>query len=213
MRPSTRLLVSLGLLGAALVFLQLRSTGEAVPVRKPLAELPTTLGVWQGREATLLEGDTLAVLKATDYVIRRYVDDGGRSLWLYVGYWDTQRKGVQIHSPRNCLPGGGWEPLEASRIEIPVAGVARPLTVNRFVIQKERDQQLVLYWYLAQGQPVAGEVEARVVMVRNAIVRNRSDGAIVRVSSPVQGSVAETTDRLVRYVQTLYPALSAYLPS
>ncbi|PYM67066.1 MAG: EpsI family protein, partial [Candidatus Rokuibacteriota bacterium] len=193
MKPSTRLLVSLGLLGATLVLLHLRGIGEAVPLRKPLAELPTALGAWQGREATLLEGDVLAVLKVTDYVIRRYVDEKGRSVWLYAGYWEAQRKGIMPHSPRNCLPGGGWEPLEASRLDIPVAGSARPLTVNQFVIQKERDQQVVLYWYVAQGQPVAGEIEARVAMVRNGIFRNRTDGALVRVSSPVYGSVAETT--------------------
>lgn len=212
MKLSGRLLVSAGLLVATLIGLQLRSTGEAVPLRKPLAGFPTILGEWQARESTLLDGNTLQILRPTDYLVRREVDPAGRSLWLYIGYWDTQRKGAAPHSPKNCLPGGGWEPLEASTMAVPVRAGAPPLVVNRYVLQKERAQQVVLYWFDAQGRAVAGEMEAKVEMVRSAILRNRTDGAIVRVSSPVYGSVGETTERLTRYVQTLYPVLGDYLP-
>ena len=212
MNHPVRVVISVALLVGALLFLQLRSRGEAVPLRKSLDSFPTVVGEWQGRESTIFDADILNVLKVKDYIVRRYVDSAGRSLWLYVGYWDSQRKGVMPHSPRNCLPGSGWEPLEASRLDIAVAGLPDPLTVNRFVIQKERDQQVVLYWYVAQGRPVVGEVEARVAMMRSAMFRNRTDGALVRVSSAVHGSIAETTDRLVQYVQTVYPLLDAYLP-
>jgi len=209
---TARLLVSGALLAATLVGLQLRSTGEAVPLRRPLASFPTALGEWQARETSPLDVDTLQVLRPADYLVRRDVDKAGRSLWLYIGYWDSQRKGAQPHSPKHCLPGGGWEPLEASTISIPLGAGAAPLVVNRFLLQKEAQQQLVLYWFDAQGRAVAGEVEAKVEMVRSAIFRNRTDGAIVRVSSPVYGSVAQTTERLVRYVQALYPVLGDYLP-
>jgi EpsI family protein len=209
---TARLLVSAGLLAATFVGLQFRGTGEAVPLRKPLASFPTVLGEWRARETTALDVDTLQVLRPTDYVVRREVDQAGRSLWLYIGYWDSQRKGSVPHSPKNCLPGGGWEPLEASTLTIPLGGSAAPLVVNKFLIQKERDQQVVLYWFDAQGRAVAGEIDAKVEMVRSAIFRNRTDGAIVRVSAPVYGSVAETSARLTRYVQALYPVLHDYLP-
>jgi EpsI family protein len=212
MKITGRLVVSAGLLVATLVGLQFRVTGEAMPLRKPLAGFPTTLGEWQARETSLLDGDTLQVLRPTDYLVRREVDASARNLWLYIGYWDSQRKGAQPHSPKNCLPGGGWEPLEASTLTIPLGAGVAPLAVNRFLLQKEREQQVVLYWFDAQGRAVAGEVEAKVEMVRSAIFRNRTDGAIVRVSSPVYGSVAETTERLTRYVQALYPVLHDYLP-
>ena len=84
--------------------------------------------------------------------------------------------------------------------------------MNRYVIQKDRDQQVVLYWYHSQGQAIAGEVPARIAMVKSAIFRNRTDGAIVRVTSPVHGSVRETSARLVAYIQALYPILGSYLP-
>lgn len=212
MRRSVRAAVSCALLLGTLLVLQLRSTGEAVPIRTSLDAFPAALGDWQGREATVFEVEVLNVLKVKDYLMRRYVDPAGRSLWLYIGYWDTQRKGAQPHSPKNCLPGSGWEPLEASRVTIPLLPPHAPITVNRFLIQKGRDQQLVVYWYHQQGRAIAGEVPARIEMVKNAILRNRTDGALVRVSSPVYGSAAETSRHLVAYIQTLYPILGEYLP-
>jgi len=199
------------LLGALLV-LQFRSTGEAVPIRKSFDTFPSTVGTWQERQSNNLDLEIVNLLKVNDYVMRRYVDRDGRTLWLYIGYWATQRKGAQIHSPRNCLPGGGWEPIEASRVVVTLPAPYAAIEVNRYLIQKDRDQQVVLYWYQSQGKAVAGELDAKIEMVRSAIIRNRTDGALVRVSAPVSCGVAETTDGLVRYVQALYPLLAEYLP-
>jgi EpsI family protein len=211
-RLPVRVALTAGLLVAGLLVLHLRGTGEAVPIRQPLDRFPAAVGEWQGREATILDVDILNVLRVKDYLMRRYADPAGRSVLLYIGYWDSQKKGAAPHSPRNCLPGSGWEPLEASELVVPLAAPHPPITVNRYVIQKERAVQVVLYWYQAQGQAVAGEVAARIAMVKNSIVRNRTDGALVRVSSPVYGSIPETTERLTRYAQALYPILGQYLP-
>ena len=213
MSTGARVLVSLGLLVGTLTLLQFRSTGEAVPIRRSLATLPTRIGEWQGRESALLDAPTLDILRPTDYLVRRHVDRAGRSAWLYIGYWDSQRRGAQPHSPKNCLPGGGWEPLEAGTLTIPLPPPHASLVVNRFIIQKDREQQVVLYWYEAQGRPVSSEIDARVQMLRSAILRNRTDGAIVRVTSYAQGGAEETTRRLVEYIQALYPVLSEYIPA
>jgi EpsI family protein len=212
MSQAARASVSLAILLAALLVLQLRSTGEAVPIRKPLDSFPTTLGQWQGRRGTIFGTDILSKLKLTDYVMRIYVDGAGRGLNLYIGYWDTQRKGASIHSPKNCLPGAGWEPLEASLLTIALPAPYPPITVNRYVIQKDRDQQVVFYWYQSQGQVIAGEVPARIAMVKSAMIHNRTDGAIVRVMSPTYGNARETSERLVAYVQAIFPILGDYLP-
>jgi EpsI family protein len=213
MSQAARVSVSLAILLAALLVLQLRSTGEAVPLRKALDSFPTTLEEWQAREGTILGAEILGKLKLTDYVLRDYVDGAGRELYFYIGYWDTQRKGAVIHSPKNCLPGKGWEPVEASLVTIPLRPPHPPIIVNRYLVQRDREQMVVLYWYHAQGSAIAGEVPARIAMVKSALLRNRTDGAVVRVMSPVYGSARETSDRLIAYVQTLYPALGDYLPS
>lgn len=212
MTLSVRAAVAGVLLLGALVVLQFRSTGEAVPIRKGFDTFPPTIATWQERQSSNLDLEIVNLLKVNDYVMRRYVNRDGRTLWLYIGYWSTQRKGAQIHSPRNCLPGGGWEPIEASRLVVPLPGGRAPIEVNRYLIQKDRDQQVVLYWYQSQGKAVAGELAAKIEMVRSAITRNRTDGALVRVSAPVSGGLAETTDSLARYVQALYPVLAEYLP-
>jgi EpsI family protein len=212
MKQPVRVGLSLSLLIGALLVLHLRSPGEAVPIRKSLDSFPSAVGAWQAREGVLLEPDILNVLKAKEYLLRRDQDPSGRSVWLFIAYWDTLRKGVTPHSPRNCLPGSGWEPLEASMVTIPLPQPFAPIMVNRYLIQKDRDQQVVLYWYQSQGRAIAGEMAARVQLVKNSIARHRTDGAIVRVSSPVYGSVQDTSDRLVRYVQAMYPVLGEYLP-
>jgi EpsI family protein len=212
MTQAARMGVAAGLLVGALVVLHLRSTGEAVPVRKSLDTFPIALGVWHEQRSASLEGEVLNILKVNDYLMRQYADRQHRYIWLYVGYWATQRKGAQIHSPQNCLPGAGWEPVEASRLTIDLPAPYQPIVVNRYLIQKDRDLQVVLYWYQARGQAVASELRARIEMVRSAIVSNRTDGALVRISTPIYGNAQEATERLVRYVQTLYPVLGDYLP-
>lgn len=208
-----RVVASCVLLGVALLVLQFRSAGEAVPLRKSLDAFPVTVGDWHVQTAASLDPEVINLLKVNDYVLQRYVDGGGRSVWLYVAYWATQRKGgAQIHSPQNCLPGSGWEPVEASKLVIPLAA-AVPITVNRYLVQKDRSQQVVLYWYHSQGTDVAGEVQAKIAMVQNAFLNNRTDGALIRISAPVQGTLQETTERLIQYVQSVYPILGEYLPN
>jgi EpsI family protein len=212
MKAFTRVAVSVILLAGTLLLLSIRSSGEAVPIRRPLDRFPAALGMWEEREKSTLEPKIIRNLKLNDYLVRRYVDPAGRSLWVYIGYWETQRKNAQIHSPRNCLPGHGWEPLEASRVTVSLPAPDGSITVNRYLIQKEQDQQIVFYWYQSQGRAIPGEIEARISMIRNAAARNRTDGALVRISSPVYGSVAETTTALAAYVQTIYPVLRDFLP-
>jgi len=207
-----RLGVSSALLVAAFLFLQTRSSGEAIPIHHPLATLPLSIGNWQGQEDTTMEESILQILKLDDYVMRRYVDLGGHSLWVYIGYWETQRRGAQIHSPKHCLPGGGWEPLEARTVTIPIPTQPQPLEVNHYVIQKDSYRQLVLYWFQSQGRATASEVNAKLQLLSNSLFHNRTDGALVRLISPVSGSVEETFNRQVQYVQALYPLLGEFLP-
>src|SRR5262249_6184876 len=212
MKQPARVGLSLALLLSALLVLQLRSSGEAVPIRKSLDSFPNGIGQWQAREGVLLDLDTLNALRAKDYLMRRDQDPRGWSVFLFIAYWDSQRKGAQPHSPKNCLPGSGWEPLEASMVTIPLPRPWAPITVNRYLIQKDRDQQIVFYWYQSQGKAIAGEMAARMQMLRDSMGRHRTEGALVRISSAVYGSVQDTSDRLEKYIQAMYPVLSEYLP-
>jgi len=208
-----RALLSFSLLLGGFLFVQFRSRGELVPIHKSLEDFPTQVENWNGQEDTILDEETLNILKLKDYIMRRYVNSAGNSLGLYIGYWDTQRKGAQIHSPKHCLPGGGWEPLEAKQVTIPLDHPPGHLEVNRYLLQKDRYQQLVVYWFQSRGLAVANEFDAKLQLVKNAILHNRTDGALIRIISPVSGSVDEAFERQAAYIRAIYPLLNEFLPN
>jgi EpsI family protein len=148
-----------------------------------------------------------------------YVSPDRAGLSLYVGYYNSQRQGDSIHSPLNCLPGAGWEPLSKSFVKIPVtmAGRTTEIDANRYIIQKGLDRQLVLYWYQSHGRTVASEYWSKFYLIRDAVRLNRTDAALVRVIVPIvpNRDGAETTaeTQAMDFVGSMFPVLSNYLPS
>jgi EpsI family protein len=206
------------LLGAA--YIATASKTETVPPRSPLATFPFKVGAWSGENRPDFAPDILAVLGVDEYLTRLYASPNGRVADLYIGYYESQRQGDSIHSPMNCLPGAGWSPL--SRDYLPVAvqdatGAQRTVTVNRYVIEKGLDQQIVLYWYQSHGRVVANEYRSKVLMVYDAVRLNRSDAALVRVITPRMSSApaeeAAATAAAVDFVKSMFPLLDRYLPS
>lgn len=213
-----RLVVLSALLLTTAGYLRAASAPELVLPRESLSRLPTTLGSWTGAQAPDLDNEVLEVLGVDDYVTRVYEEAGAPvdarlPVGLYIGYYTSQRQGDTIHSPMNCLPGAGWQPVRTGTLALDVAGATR--TVNRVVIQKGELRQVVLYWYQGRGRVVANEYWSKAYLVWDAATRRRSDGALVRVISPV--ATGETGDeaaerRVVSFAQALYPELPRFLP-
>ncbi len=131
---------------------------------------------------------------------------------LYVGYYQSQRQGSTIHSPKNCLPGAGWQPMKSDHITIPV-GAGDLIEVNKVMIEKGIEKQVVLYWYQSRGRVIASEYWAKIYLVLDAIGMNRTDGALVRVISPVVDSERMAEQQAVDFVKELYPLLGRHLPA
>ncbi len=209
-------LCSLFLLSAVLVASATKS--EQVPPRTPLATFPLQIGEWSGQDLPAFEQEILDVLGVDEYVTRAYRSQNGYST-LYIGYYGSQRQGDTIHSPLNCLPGSGWEPLSKTYQSIPVNTSAGPstITVNEYMIRKGLDQQVVLYWYQSHGRVIANEYRSKIFMVYDAVRLNRTDAALVRVMSPRLGlgenAVQEARDRAVTFVKAMFPLLDKYVPS
>ena len=205
------------LLGAGVI--AKASKTEQVPARSPFTGFPLQIGPWQGRNNAPLTKEVLDVLGADDYMTR-YYHDGRNVASLYVGYYESQRQGDTIHSPLNCLPGAGWQPLSKSYLPISVvdsAGNSSEITVNRYVIEKGLDRQVVLYWYQSHGRVVANEYRSKVYMIWDAARLNRSDAALVRVTSPrlapgADGEAAADA-AAVAFVKAMFPHLGKFLPS
>lgn len=189
-------------------------SGETRAPRRPLVEFPSEVGGWRqsGRDVRF-DAATEAVLRADDYVSRDYVSaDGATPASLYVGYYETQRKGATYHSPLNCLPGSGWILNDPGRVEIKPADGSHAFEANRFIIEHGSDRQLMIYWYQGRGRAVASEYVDKAYTVFDSIRRRRSDGSMVRVLVPVRGSEKEALERATQFASQVEPQLSAYVP-
>lgn len=195
---------------------------EVVPPRAPLAQFPMTLGSWRGIQEPPFEPSILRILGVDEYLTRAYFGPSRVGVGLYIGYYGSQRQGDTMHSPMNCLPGAGWEAVSNRRTSIRVGAGdgqrgASEILVNRYVVRKGLERQLVLYWYQAHGRVVASEYWSKFYLIGDAIRLNRTDGALVRVISPILGETEEDEARAeavgVTFVQAMFPLLSDYLPS
>jgi EpsI family protein len=192
---------------------------EVVPPRQPLDAFPTLMGQWQGRNDTPLTEKELQVLGADDYLLRSYFEPS-RAASLYIGYWASQKRGDAVHSPLNCLPGSGWQPMSKRPLRLDVqdgGGRRREIQVNRYVIQKGLDRQMVLYWYQSHGRVIDSEYWGKFYLVADSVRMGRSDTAIVRVVAPIRGSdpAAETEAErnATQFVQQLFPLLDDFIPA
>jgi EpsI family protein len=199
------------LLGQTALFYS-ASRGEITPKAPPLSGFPTSLGAWTMFREGVVEKDTLDVLKADDVLTRVYQNPVTRTgADLFIAYFRTQRAGQAPHSPKNCLPGSGWQPEESGRVRIPIA--SESIEVNRYLVSNGSDTSLVLYWYQSQGRVIAGEFAAKFYLVADSIRHHRSDTALVRVIVPVSRGDVAASDQIARdFVESMYPALRGYLP-
>lgn len=149
------------------------------------------------------------------YVLRMYAPEGASeaeaAFSVYVGYYEQQSQGNTIHSPKNCLPGGGWEPLVSSRERIAMPGGEVP--VNRYLIGNKNARALVLYWYQGRGRVEANEYAVKWHLLRDQAVLGRSDEALVRVIVPVTTNEDEAYKLAVQVVRTLVPSVYRALPA
>jgi EpsI family protein len=192
---------------------------EPVPVRTAFEQFPMQIGEWRGTSLPPISDSIMSILRVDDYVNRVYSAPGRYGAGLYIGYYRSQRQGDSIHSPLNCMPGAGWEPVSQKPLSISVqnAGTESSISVNRYVIQKGIDRQLVLYWYQSHGRVVANEYWSKFYLVRDAVRLNRTDAALVRVIVPIpsnlEGSESKAEEQAVEFVHSMFPLLSTYLPS
>ena len=218
MNRTVRLLIVSVLLAGTAGYLASATRAEPVPVRETLESCPVNIAEWRGRPGAPFDQRTLEVLGVDEYLNRVYTADGA-PVGLYVGYYGSQRQGDTMHSPLNCLPGAGWTPVSFARMPLAVpstSGTAPAdvsIEVNRYVVEKGLDRQVVLYWYQSHGRVVASEYWGKIYLVLDAIRTNRTDGALVRIVAPVITTEEEAEARATRFARELYPLLGRYLPS
>ena len=177
-----------------------------------LTAFPASVQSWRTIQEGVIDQDTRDILKADDLMSRVYgSSEGGAE--LFIAYFKTQRQGQSPHSPKNCLPGSGWQtvPAETGRVDVPVAGGS--IHINRYVVAKGDFQSVVYYWYQSQGRVIADEFAAKFYLVSDSIRHHRSDTALVRVVVPIRQNQTQKAEKTgVDFIQTFYPVVKSYLP-
>jgi EpsI family protein len=185
---------------------------EAKVAREPLSSFPNDVGEWSGTDQAI-PAPMLRNLGVDEHLMRRF-SDGKESIWLYLGYYNNQMEGAVPHSPRHCYPGSGFTPIKADTITIPVNYPGkREIRPNRYVFAKGMQREVVIYWYQSRGRAIADEYEEKIYLVFDSILRNRSDGALVRFST---GATAKTEEaackRLEAFVSHVYTNIPRVVP-
>ena len=189
-------------------------SAEVVPARTPFALMPSQIDHWRGRDVPL-ETEVLDVLKLDDYRNVDFRSDAGEQVAFYVAYYGSQRKGASAHSPRTCIPGGGWEIDSLKEVQLDVRTAhGTPLRVNRVVISKGTTRQLVFYWFQQRGRVITNEYRVKWYILVDSLTRNRTDGAMIRLVTPLkEGEVEADGDaRLTKFASTMAPVLDRFIP-
>ncbi|MBC7956418.1 MAG: VPLPA-CTERM-specific exosortase XrtD [Cytophagales bacterium] len=186
------------------------------PTRVPLAQFPMSLpGGWTGR-LDRLDRDVIATLAVDDHLIANYARPGEPWVNFYTAYYDSQSGGQSAHSPRTCMPGGGWKiaQLEEAPVAMSVPGLPASMQVNRAVIQKGEQRQLVYYWFNQRGRQLTNELTVKWFILYDGITRHRSDGALIRLVTPVAPGedLALADRRLIVFMNTIAPRLRSHVP-
>ncbi|HEX5385181.1 MAG TPA: EpsI family protein [Gemmatimonadales bacterium] len=183
---------------------------SATPLAEPLSALPRSLEGYHGADLAIAE-DEQQVAGMSSFVYRAFARDSVPAFTVYVGYYARQVQGQTIHSPKNCLPGAGWEVVASS--VVPLATSAGPVKVNRYLLANHGHRALVYYWYQGRGRVEANEYRVKLELLRDAALRGRTEEALVRVVVPLGEAHADAQSLGARVSAALVPEIAQVLPT
>ena len=195
----------------AIVYLKVFATIEAVPLPADIESFPKQVSTFTMTGSSELSEVVLQELRVSSYINRDYRDNDGYMLSLYLGYYEEQREGSMIHSPKHCMPGSGWNPVESSVVSISVSGSNQSYKVNRILFQKGMDKIIMHYWYQGRNRIVANEYFDRFFIIVDSLFRHRSEGSLVRVIGPWDSS-GNNEKKQGQFVAELFRILQQTLP-
>jgi len=209
------------LLGAEVLLFYALPTKEKIPAPPPLDVFATNIGPWAMVKEYPLAPDAAALLKADDTLSRDY--QGPALEELFIAFFKSQRAGVTPHSPKMCLPANGWEEESSRIISVNVPGELSPIPVNRYIVEKEDQRKLVLYWFQNWHRATADEYLSRLYLIYDSIRYRRSDEALIRVVTPITSETdSPAEEHAIQFLQAIYkplkqqiwsiPPISAILP-
>lgn len=205
-----RSLIACAVLLAAGVF-PLVHSDRAIPMNQPFESFPQAVKSWRMVDQAVFSEGVLAQLRPTDYLSRNYMDQGtGRRVGLYIGFHDGGPDAGEIHSPRHCLPGSGWEQITTHPVTISAEGVEHEVVVA--VYRQDKTETIFLYWFQAMGEVYQDEYTLKLAEFKNSLLHGRKDAAFIRLTVPVLISREDSAEVAKRFAEDFLPAIHDYLP-
>lgn len=182
--------------------------------RKDFSSFPLSVGKWQGKSERI-EQMYLDLLKLDDYILIDFVDQNKQWVNFYAAYYESQNKGSASHSPGTCIPAGGWTISDLTQHAVKVVVNGSALMVNRAIIKKGDYRQLVYYWFQERDRNLTDETMVRWYIFWDALTRNRTDGALVRLTTSISPGeeLASADKRLTDFLTTVSVPLASYIPN
>lgn len=182
--------------------------------RKSLTEFPKSLGDWRAVDEQKIDNQSMKILNVDDYIMRSYRNSNGEVIGLYIGYFKSQREGKRIHSPRQCLPGSGWIPVDTAVYQMKIPGHnPETVPVNKFVMGKGLDYQLYLFWYQGRGRIYASEYWNKIYLILDGLTKKRTGGALIRIHNSVNENVDKALKIQSEFIELIFPQLDEYIPN
>ncbi len=201
--------ITIILLCTVIVYVNFLGTVEPVPLKRSLTKFPQAIGPFTSVNSREFSPEILEALGVDHYLMQEYRDSKGYSLWLYLGVYESQTEGEIIHSPKHCMPGSGWNTVLDKMIM--VTGIdGDQIQINQMLLQKGLDKQLAHYWYQGRGRVVANEYLDRAWMIFDSLLRQRSDGALIRVTG-LADHLESDIERQRLFIEGLLPILDDFL--
>ena len=206
--------VLVGIMILTMIVLGFANHSEIIKPNKPFDSFPMDIGEWRGITSRF-DQKVYDALGVEDSILASYQKANGDSVQLYVGFYQSQKEGDLIHSPKNCLPGSGWNILKTSveTVDVGQNAVAENINVIKLLMGKGSQKQVVLYWFQSRGRIISSEYMQKIWLVVDSITKHRTDGSFVRLIAPVVETQDKTLELLKGFVKDIYPILNEYIPS
>lgn len=209
----TRTGIILSLLVLFIFFLHSEGGVTPTPIKQPLTNFPVSLGNWQVHSSRESSQEVVKLLGVDDYIEYNYTNSKEQWLNFYVGFYESVGIRGGYHSPKNCIPGGGWGIDTVKAVEIIPKGKNTSVKISEMIIRNGNKYQVVYYWYQNRGRIIHSEYAEKIYMVLDAIFKKRRDGAFVRLMVPVaEGKIDQAETVLNGFASLALSELEDYLP-
>lgn len=206
----TRFVVLLALMAAAFAYTRLHQD-LLVPVPRPFVEFPVAHRDWTMIGQSTLSSNILGVLKPTEYLSRRYARPDGARVDLYLSFFSGGENSGSIHSPKHCMPGGGWTELSSGTMDVDIGGKA--ITLARSVYAMGDTREVFLYWFDVRGQTLVDEVSLKMMEIVGSALHRRRDQSFIRISTSIGVEEDRAMERCVEFLRDFYPVIREFIPS